>query len=267
MPYRVDFQSADEPALMRLLDLGALDAERADDGRGAAILPDGVSRGEIAAALGSSAFTVSAAPGRDADSVWTLGPRVVRLGRIRLVPAAGPATQAEPGDIRLIDSAAFGTGLHATTAMCVELIDERLQGAAVEAMLDVGIGSGVLALAALTLGVPRVLGLDIDADAVRAARDNGRENGLEARLQVEHGSLDLVPDRWPLVVANILAAPLIEMAPALSRRVAHHGDLILSGVQVHMQSDVERAYRRVGMHHLDTRSRDGWSALAFRASW
>ena len=267
MPYRVDFTGAEQEALLRLFDLGALDADCGDDGRGAAIMPDGVSHAEVADALGSRLFTASEAAGRDADSVWTLGPRVVRLGRLRLVPTTAAVGAAEPHDIRLIDAPAFGTGLHATTAMCVELIDERLQVSAVEAMLDVGIGSGVLALAALTLGVPRVLGIDIDRDAVRVARDNGRANGLHARLDVEHGGLDLVADRWPLVVANILAAPLIEMAPDLSRRVAHQGDLILSGVQAHLLADVERAYRRVGMHHLDTRTRDGWAALTFRASW
>jgi ribosomal protein L11 methyltransferase len=125
----------------------------------------------------------------------------------------------------------------------------------------------VLALAALTLGVPKAVALVIDGDAVRAAMANARLNRVVSRLHVLHGSLDAVGGRWPLVVANVLAAPLIEMAPSLATRVGHHGGLILSGIQAGLQSDVERAYRRVGMHVANVRMRAGWVALSFRASW
>lgn len=267
MPYRIDFASADEAALLRLLDLGALDADLRADGHGAAILPDGVAPAEVAQALRACPFTASAATGRDADSVWTLGPRVVRLGRLRLVPSAATDPPPERGDIRLIDAPAFGTGLHPTTALCVAVIDDRVQAAPVASMLDVGTGNGVLALAALALGVPRVVALDIDGDAARVAMANARLNPVGSRLHVLHASLDAVGGRWPLVVANVLAAPLIEMAPVLATRLGHGGQLVLSGVSSGLQAEVERAYRRVGLHQIEARTQAGWVALSFRASW
>ena len=72
---------------------------------------------------------------------------------------------------------------------------------------------------------------------------------------------------WPLVVANILAAPLIDLAPALSRRVGHQGQLVLSGVRASLEPDVVRAYRNVGMQCVDVKAREDWVALVLRASW
>ena len=174
---------------------------------------------------------------------------------------------AEPGALRLTDSAAFGTGLHPTTAMCLEAIEEALEPSTPGALLDVGTGSGVLALAALLMGVPRALGLDIDAEALRAAAENARLNGLDRRLQLTRGGPDAVAGTWPLVVANLLAAPLVELAPVLVRRVGHHGRLMLSGIASSVEKDVDRAYRRLGMQHVLARSRAGWSALVLQASW
>jgi ribosomal protein L11 methyltransferase len=167
----------------------------------------------------------------------------------------------------LTDSAAFGTGLHPTTAMCLEAIEETLQHSTPAALLDVGTGSGVLALAALLMGVPHALGLDIDAEALRAAAENARLNGLDRRLQLTRGGPDAVAGTWPLVAANLLAAPLVQLAPVLVRRVGHHGRLVLSGIPPSIERDVDRAYRRLGMQHVLARSQAGWSALVLQASW
>jgi ribosomal protein L11 methyltransferase len=125
----------------------------------------------------------------------------------------------------------------------------------------------VLALAALALGVPRALGIDIEDEALRAAADNARLNGCDDRLQLLRGGPEAVSGAWPLVLANVLAAPLIEMAPALVRRVGHHGQLVLSGIPGAVEPDVARAYRHLGMRLVDVRSRGGWVALTLRASW
>jgi ribosomal protein L11 methyltransferase len=234
------------------------------DGSIAALMPDSVAPEHVARALGVDDLSISAAVGRDAGSVWILSPRPTRIGRVRIVPAhAG----AEPGALRLTDSAAFGTGLHPTTAMCLEAIEEALQPSTPGALLDVGTGSGVLALAALLMGVPRALGLDIDADALRAAAENARLNALDRRLQLVRGGPDAVAGTWPLVVANLLAAPLVELAPVLVRRVGHRGRLVLSGIPCSVEKDIDRAYRRLGMQHVLAQSRAGWSALVLQASW
>ena len=264
MPYRVDIRRAGDPVLDRLVELGALDVERLPGGGIAALMPDGVAPEEMALALGVDDVSISPAIGRDAGSVWILSPRPTRVGRLRIVPAhAG----TEPGALRLTDSAAFGTGLHPTTVMCLEAIEQALQPFPPSALLDVGTGSGVLALAALLMGVPRALGLDIDAEALRAAAENARLNALDGRLQLACGGPDAVAGSWPLVVANLLAAPLVELAPVLVRRVGHHGCLVLSGIAASVEPDVDRAYRRLGMQRVTAQSRAGWSAVVLQASW
>src|SRR5688572_29521827 len=215
-------------------------------------MPDGVGPEQVARALGVDDLAISPAVGRDAGSVWILSPREIRIGRLRIVPAHA---SAEPGALRLTDSAAFGTGLHPTTAMCLQMIEEALQHSTPGALLDVGIGSGVLALAALLMGVPRAVGVDVDAEALRAAAENARLNALDGRLQLTRGGPDAVAGTWPLVVANLLAAPLVEVAPVLVRRVGHHGRLVLSGIPSSVEKDVERAYRCLGMQHVLAQSR------------
>jgi len=122
-------------------------------------------------------------------------------------------------------------------------------------------------LGALLLGVPQATGLDIDADALAVAAENARLNHLADRLHLIHGGPGAVDGNWPLVVTNILAAPLIEMAPALVRRVQSRGRLILSGIPSSLESEVWQAYRHRGMRHLESRTRTGWTVLIAQASW
>jgi len=175
--------------------------------------------------------------------------------------------EAEPDAIRLVDASAFGTGLHPTTALCLEALDEEVELLRPDVVLDVGTGSGVLALGALMLGVRRAVAIDIDDEALRVARENARLNGLLMRLELRRGGPETVTGTWPLVVANILAAPLIEMAPALVRRVAHHGRLVLSGIPASVEHDVNQAYCHLGMRRVDVKRRAGWVAVVLQASW
>jgi ribosomal protein L11 methyltransferase len=264
VPYRIDFRGATDEMLDRLVELGALDVELTHAGTIAALMPDIVTADQVARALGDPDITISPAVERDAGSVWILSPRRIRIGRLRIVPE-GVAT--EPGTLRLIDAPAFGTGFHPTTALCLEALDDAAQSALPEAVLDVGTGSGILALGALMLGVPRAMAIDLDDDALRVAAENARINGLEERLQLAHGGPDVPAGTWPLVLANILAAPLIEMAPALVRRVGHHGRLVLSGIPSCLEQEVTRAYLHFGMRGMEVKSRAGWVALVLQASW
>lgn len=248
VPYRINLPRAGVGAVDRLIELGALDVDLAADGEVAALLPDNVPPAAVARALERNDLSIGDAIGRDADSVWVLRPPPIQVGAHTLT---------------LSDSAAFGTGLHATTALCLEFLVE----AAPHEVLDVGTGSGILALAALTLGAARVTALDVEPAALRAAAENAQRNGLAARIDLIEGGPEAVSGQWPFVLANIVAAPLIEMAPTLVRRVGHHGRLMLSGIGASVEADVDRAYRRLGLHHLETRARDGWVALLMQASW
>jgi ribosomal protein L11 methyltransferase len=262
VPYRIDIDSPANDALDRLVEFGALDIEPARGGL-AAIIPDSVKPDAVAAALGV-AVKVTQAVGRDNGSVWLLSPRAVRIGRILIAP---PEVAPPPGALRLTDSAAFGTGHHPTTALCIEALEEALAIGLPDSVLDVGTGTGVLALAALIMGVPQAVGLDIDAAALKTAAENARLNNLSDRLQLVSGGPEAVGGAWPLVVANVLAAPLIEMAPILIRRVGSCGRLILSGIPLSLESEVREVYQHVGMRHVRSETRAGWAVLVAQASW
>lgn len=264
MPYRVDIADGSDELFERLVDLGALDAERLSDGGVAALMPDRVRPKALKRALGVSGLLVTAAVGRDDGSVWILAPRPFRAGPIDFVPAG---VDAPTDAIRLIDAAAFGTGLHPTTSLCMEAIAGEIDAGPVASLLDVGTGSGILALGALRLGVPRACGLDTDTEALRVAAENARINGLETRLDLLHGGPAILSGTWPLIVANVLAAPLMEMSPTLVRRLGHHGRLVLSGIPASVGADVAASYQRLGMRQLRIAERGGWVAITLQASW
>ena len=252
MPYRIDIADPSDELFDRLVALGAIDVDSEPGAGTAALLPDHVSLREVKAALGRDDVRVSVAVARDLGSVWVLKPRPIQVGSCVL---------------RLTDSEAFGTGLHPTTALCLEVLAEIVETTSPAAVLDVGAGSGVLALAALLRGVPTAVGIDTDDQALRIAAENARLNGLDSRLHLSRGGPEVVTGRFPLVMANILAAPLIEMAPAVLRCIGHHGRLVLSGIPTSAASDVEGAYRRLGMRRLGSTSQGSWTALVLQASW
>jgi ribosomal protein L11 methyltransferase len=262
MPYRVDIASPSADASDQLIELGALDVELLGDSI-AAILPDALTLDRVAAALRVASVVASPAIARDSGSVWLLRPRPVRIGTILIAPAG---MEAPSGALRLTDSSAFGTGHHPTTALCIEALEEAVN-LAPASVLDVGTGSGVLALSALMMGVPHATCVDIDADALKAAAEHARLNDLADRLELVPGGPEAVRGAWPLVVANVLAGPLIEMAHVLVRRVTSRGRLILSGIQRSLEAEVRQAYQRLGMRHMRSEMRAGWTVVVLQASW
>jgi len=148
--------------------------------------------------------------------------------------------------IRLDPGMAFGTGQHPTTLMCLRALEELLRPRM--AVLDLGTGSGILALAAAKLGATSVLALDIDPQAVAVARENVRLNGLEALVQVEEASLDDAPrPAFDLAMANISAAVIVEMAPALADVLRPAGVLIVAGFSAESAERVSSALARTGL--------------------
>jgi ribosomal protein L11 methyltransferase len=145
----------------------------------------------------------------------------------------------EPGAINLVldPGLAFGTGNHPSTRLCLQWLDRTIGGG--ETVLDYGCGSGILAIAALKLGARRAVGVDIDPDAVAAARANARRNGVEGRFLDGLAPLTFTAD---VVVANILANPLKVLAPLLASRIRRGGRLALSGILPNQASDIEKCY-------------------------
>jgi ribosomal protein L11 methyltransferase len=184
-----------------------------------------------------------------------------RVGRIVIVPSwiDEPAIDGEVR-IRLDPGMAFGTGLHPTTRGCLALLQEH--GPMPSSVLDVGCGSGILALAALGLGAERALALDTDPLAVEATRTNAERNGVAGRVVVREGSLpEAAGERHGLVLANLVASVLIELAPRLAAHTPPGGSVLASGIIAPRVDEVERAFAAAGLA-VEGRREDGeWVSL------
>ncbi len=159
---------------------------------------------------------------------------------------------------------AFGTGQHASTAGCLELLETVVERAQPARAIDLGTGSGILAIAAARLGVPSVLAIDADPDAVASASANVERNGLVGRVTcegVDAAALDAEPA--PLVLANLLAAAHCALAPCYARLVAAGGTLVAGGCLDAEADDVTAALRGYGFQRLEARSIEGWTTLAY----
>ena len=162
--------------------------------------------------------------------------------------------------VRLDPGLAFGTGTHPTTALCLEWLDAQdLAGATV---VDYGCGSGVLAIAALKLGAARVIGVDLDPQALDASRDNAQRNGVAERLEVLLPAA-YAPTPQPFFVANILAGPLAALAPLFAASVAPGGRLALSGILAGQQDELLVRYGQ-WFDAFEVTAGDGWVRIAGR---
>jgi ribosomal protein L11 methyltransferase len=174
------------------------------------------------------------------------------------------AYEAKPGEkvLELEPGRAFGTGLHETTALVAEALEAHADEIAGKAMLDIGCGSGILALIALTIGASRARAVDNDADVIGVTRENAERNGLAARVVCDTASLGSLGERFPIVVANIEARVLVPLAAEVEACVATGGLLILSGILVPQKEEIRAAYPRFSLE--ETRERGEWVAMVMR---
>jgi ribosomal protein L11 methyltransferase len=169
-----------------------------------------------------------------------------RIGRHIIVKPSWELFLPEEGDIviEMDPGMAFGTGTHATTRMCLEVIEKLVQDGtpAINSMLDVGIGSGILSIAAAKLGVPKTVGIDVDPIALGYAQKNIDKNKVTHQVAVREVSLEKLEGTFDLVVANILSDILIKLRKDLCNHLADNGILILSGIMAEKKLKIERKF-------------------------
>jgi ribosomal protein L11 methyltransferase len=210
---------------------------------------------------------------------WKQHYRPVAIGqRLLIIPTWLEPSKAGRIAVRMDPGVAFGTGTHPTTQLCLESIEDWFasktcasQSIDEMTMIDVGCGSGILAIAALKLGAQRALGVDTDPQAVATARQNSSINRVSNRFEAGVGSVaEILAGRFslrqaPLVVANILAPVLIRLLDeGMNNLVAPHGSLVLSGILREQAGEVEATAHASGLHLAELRQEEDWVAMVFK---
>ena len=199
---------------------------------------------------------------QDWERSWMDNFHPMRFGeRLWIVPSWHAAPEPDAVNLLLDPGLAFGTGTHPTTSLCLQWLDaQQLQG---KTLIDFGCGSGILAIAGLLLGAEHAVGTDIDIQALEASRDNAQRN------QVADDRFDLyLPEQMPdtpadVLVANILAGPLVSLAPRLASLVKPRGLLALSGILAEQTDEILQAYR--DDFELDpVANQEGWIRVSGR---
>ncbi len=213
--------------------------------------------------------TLSAVNTEDWSSSWKVHFKPLRVGKhLLIVPTWENATQL-PGDlvIRIDPGMAFGTGGHETTRLCLEMLESVMEGGplmTVPSLLDLGTGSGILAMAANLLGVGRILALDIDPDAVEVARENILLNEMSNLVECGTTPLESLTECFDIILANILAEELVRLAPNLTDRLNPGGSLILSGILAEKEQLVRQGFDFQPLKYCRTACDGEWVAMLYR---
>ena len=155
---------------------------------------------------------------------------------------------------------AFGTGGHETTSLCLEALDEQVRGG--ERVLDIGTGSGILAIAALKLGAASAEGVDIDPVAVRTAGENAALNGVQDKLTVLVGDLsDKASGTYDIITANIVANAILSLAPAVPGLMAEGATFIASGIIDSRKDEVIAGLEKAGLAVVEVKEKRGWECI------
>ncbi len=212
---------------------------------------------------------LSAVSAEDWSSSWKVHFKPLRVGKhLLIVPTWEEATQL-PGDlvIRIDPGMAFGTGGHETTRLCLELLELVMEDSpllTIPSLLDLGTGSGILAMAANLLGAGRILALDIDPDAVEVARDNLALNNMSDLVECGTTPLEALTECFDIILANILAEELVRLAPFLTERLHPGGALILSGILAEKEGLVRQGFNSQPLKYCRTVCDGEWVALLYR---
>ena len=201
----------------------------------------------------------------DWAEAWKAHFPVLRVGRRLVIKPTWRRHRAGQDDVVLAldPGMAFGTGLHPTTRLCLAALDDLADRGALRRgrVLDVGCGSGILAIAAAKLGGATVLGVDTDPIAIEATVGNAGRNGLAERISARHGSLPSGEAPFGVILANLIASLLVTLAPFLRDELRPGGTLLASGIFVDRETDVRDAFATVGLAVTGRTIEGEWVAL------
>ena len=215
--------------------------------------------------LGTLAIDTVNVKDEDWSEVWKQFYKPLRAGKSLVVKPTWEPYAPKPGDrvIEIDPGMAFGSGTHETTGMCLELLEEAVHGG--ERVIDVGTGSGILAIGAALLGAKDVLAIDIDPTAVKVARENVAHNHLEQTVTTVEGNLlEKVDAQCEVCVANIIADVICMFAAPLNDHIIPGGLFICSGIIKEREQDVTGALLAAGYTILDIRRKGEWVAMISR---
>lgn len=228
---------------------------------------EGLERALGALGIDAGSLEVEPVPDRDWNAAWAASLQPIRLGgRIRVRQSWHEPDPAFDGIELVLDpKRAFGTGHHATTQLVVEWLEENIRGG--ERVLDIGTGSGILAMAALRLGARSALGVDNDPIAIECARGYAAANGFGPELELRAGSFEeCAGQRGDILVANIDGRTLPALCPLLPRLLGDGGIGCLSGLQEQDEDEIRGALDRAGYAVRSRRRRGEWLLLGFAPS-
>jgi ribosomal protein L11 methyltransferase len=201
----------------------------------------------------------------DWAEAWKAHFPVLRVGRRIVIKPTWRRHRAAPDDVVLAldPGMAFGTGLHPTTRLCLAALEALADRGTVDGarVLDVGCGSGILAIAAAKLGAASVLGVDTDSIAIEATIANAGRNRLTGRIAARHGSLPSGEAPFDAVLANLIASVLIALASQLRDELRSGGTLLASGIFVDREDEVREAFRGCGLDVIGRSAEGEWIAL------
>jgi ribosomal protein L11 methyltransferase len=209
------------------------------------------------------AITVSTIEGQNWNAEWERTIRPIRVTDRIVIRPTWHDYAAAPGETVLVidPKMSFGTGYHETTRLTLRMVERHLQPGVT--VLDVGTGTGVLAIAAVRLGAARAVGTDIDEWSANNAGENIALNGVSGRVTIHEGELDGLPaERFGMVIANIQRNVLEALLPAFVQRLAPGGVLLLSGLLEQDEEPMTRALRTAGFGIADRAQENEWIALA-----
>ena len=207
-------------------------------------------------------------PDEDWNKAWKERFKPLPITAHLVIKPTWESYQPNPGEkvIEMDPGMAFGTGHHASTKLALEFVEALFhdKNTPPKTVLDVGTGTGILAMAAALFGAQEVLAIDNDPEAVVVAEENILRNALQPTIPANGRALEEIPHQFDLVIANIIHDTLIELAAPLAAHLALNGKLIMAGILTGPQTDNIRAtYTALGLKHLETRSEGEWSALLF----